>query len=142
MSVQVTPNAWKWPPLWPYTPDYFDRPDETEDELAFASARMTPCLEGEARESLIAHYARFLTDDARVLELGEDGGDVVRFLSLFCSRRFLFFFVLLYRFVVGCCPSVLPPPFLSIGNPNIFSRSVLPYRYRYKNYDRYVAYCH
>ena len=70
IPAQVTPNAWKWPPLWPYTPDYFDRPDETEDGKAFAEARMTPCLEGSAREALVSHYARFLTDDSRVLEIG------------------------------------------------------------------------
>lgn len=85
----MTPNAWKWPPLWPYTPDYFDRPDETEDELAFASARMTPCLEGEARESLISHYARFLTDGARVLELGEDTQHKLLVAVTLCSRRFV-----------------------------------------------------
>ncbi|CAM9221038.1 unnamed protein product [Ascophyllum nodosum] len=70
VNLKVTPNAWKWPPLWPYTPDYFDRPDETEDGKAFAEARMTPCLEGSAREALVSHYARFLTDDSRVLEIG------------------------------------------------------------------------
>lgn len=106
----MTPNAWKWPPLWPYTPDYFDRPDETEDELAFASARMTPCLEGEARESLISHYARFLTDGARVLELGEDAQHnlvvvVVGCPYLLCSRRFVYIFRLSYGMFV-CYPSL------------------------------------
>lgn len=67
----MTPNAWKWPALWPYTPDYFDRPDESEDEQAFASARMTPCLEGSSREALVSHYARFLTEGAEILEIGD-----------------------------------------------------------------------
>ncbi|CAM9972532.1 unnamed protein product, partial [Ectocarpus sp. 12 AP-2014] len=69
-NIKVTPNAWKWPALWPYTPDYFDRPDETEDEKAFATARMQPCLEGSPKEALVEHYARFLTEGAEVLEIG------------------------------------------------------------------------
>ena len=68
---QVTPTAWKWPPLWPYTPDYFDRPDESEDEKAFTSARLSPCLEGSARDSLVEHYGRFLTGGTEILEIGE-----------------------------------------------------------------------
>lgn len=70
----MTPNAWKWPALWPYTPDYFDRPDESEDEKAFKSAKMSPCLEGSSREALVAHYARFLNGGTTVLEIGEWGG--------------------------------------------------------------------
>lgn len=67
----MTPNAWKWPALWPYTPDYFDRPDESEDEKAFQTPRTTPCLEGSSKEALVSHYARFLTSDSTVLEIGE-----------------------------------------------------------------------
>lgn len=67
----MTPNAWKWPALWPYTPDYFDRQDDGEDEKAYETARMAPCLEGTARESLVAHYERFLTADSEILEIGE-----------------------------------------------------------------------
>eukprot|EP00752_Nemacystus_decipiens_P010886 g9679.t1 len=70
VNIKVTPNAWKWPALWPYTPDYFDRPDESEDEKAFQNAKMTPCLEGSSKEALVAHYARFLTEGASVLEIG------------------------------------------------------------------------
>ncbi|CBJ28685.1 conserved unknown protein [Ectocarpus siliculosus] len=69
-NIKVTPNAWKWPALWPYTPDYFDRPDESEDEKTFATARMQPCLEGAPKEALVEHYARFLTEGAEVLEIG------------------------------------------------------------------------
>ncbi|CAM9425922.1 unnamed protein product [Pylaiella littoralis] len=70
LHIKVTPNAWKWPALWPYTPDYFNRPDETDDEKAFKAARKAPCLEGAARDSLIEHYARFLTAGADILEIG------------------------------------------------------------------------
>ncbi|CAM9495618.1 unnamed protein product [Scytosiphon promiscuus] len=70
LNIKVTPNAWKWPALWPYTPDYFDRPDESEDEKAFQAPRTDPCLEGSAREALVSHYARFLTSDTTVLEIG------------------------------------------------------------------------
>eukprot|EP00904_Undaria_pinnatifida_P011352 jgi/Undpi1/7347/HiC_scaffold_22.g09820.m1 len=69
-NIKVTPNAWKWPPLWPYTPDYFDRPDESEDEKAFERARMSPCLEGSAKDSLVKHYSRFLTAGTEILEIG------------------------------------------------------------------------
>ena len=74
---QVTPNAWKWPPLWPYTPDYFDRPDESEDEKAFERARMSPCLEGSAKDSLVKHYSRFLTAGTEILEIGQPYNVVV-----------------------------------------------------------------
>lgn len=68
---QVTANAWKWPPLWPYTPDYFDRPDESDDEKAWATPKLTACLEGGARSALVSHYSRFLVDGAEILEIGE-----------------------------------------------------------------------
>lgn len=67
----MTPNAWKWPALWPYTPDYFDRPDESEDEKAFKTAKTNPCLEGSSKEALVSHYTRFLTGDTAILEIGE-----------------------------------------------------------------------
>lgn len=63
-------NAWKWPPLWPYTPDYFDRQEEGDDEKIWEAAKTAACLEGEAREALASHYARFLTDGADILEIG------------------------------------------------------------------------
>lgn len=75
--MQVTPNAWKWPALWPYTPDYFDRPDESEDEKAFKTAKMAPCLEGSSREALVAHYSRFLAGGSAVLEIGEWVGGIL-----------------------------------------------------------------
>ncbi|CAM9801418.1 unnamed protein product, partial [Discosporangium mesarthrocarpum] len=67
---QVTPNAWKWPPLWPYTPDYFDRADEQDDELAYQEPRMNAFLTAEAKEATVEHYKRFLMPGTDILELG------------------------------------------------------------------------
>ncbi|CAN0061589.1 unnamed protein product, partial [Phaeothamnion confervicola] len=69
-GLKVTPGAWKWPVLWPYTEDYFDRDDTAPDAEYYAAARTGPTVDEGAREALATHYGRFIKDSDSVLEIG------------------------------------------------------------------------